>query len=446
MTSLYVCEADLNPSSFVESMEGLTSDIMVMNEREKGVASLGLASVEVAQGDPFQRVTLSKPFAELREELNRMKASMSGVDREDLIPCDLIQEETSTLTASALNLLQSRWFDIVEMEGSEEAVVDRFKYIPDSRFLSRARNLVSKLDALPMAGSVHSHGVGGGMADSKVYTPIGGRSGSGGRGGRGGRGQNPVALNPELNVVSVVDNAAPDKSWASISDLSRSIFLQQEIGMVGEEQSWIVELVPPHLPRAPLSPSKLDVASGILDFDKLWKSPPNRDYVPCVEPSSNYTTSGGSQGYLLVHTNGGLNQIICDMVAVARIINATLVIPKLDKQSFCFSDVFDQDHFISSLANDVKVIRKLPKELANATRAVNLCERDTEMPRKLMRILKKLREEDPAYYQLCHHVRHSEQPREGFFLLTNLVEDQVGGMNCYVDWIMQIHRQVQQNA
>ncbi|GMP50976.1 hypothetical protein CsSME_00017384 [Camellia sinensis var. sinensis] len=36
------------------------------------------------------------------------------------------------------------------------------------------------------------------MADSKVYTLIGGRSGSGGRGGRGGRGQNPVALNPEL--------------------------------------------------------------------------------------------------------------------------------------------------------------------------------------------------------------------------------------------------------
>lgn len=67
-----------------------------------------------------------------------------------------------------------------------------------------------------MAGSVHSHGVGGGMADSKVYTPIGGRSGSGGHGGSGGRGQNPVALNPELNVVSAVDNAAPDKSWASV--------------------------------------------------------------------------------------------------------------------------------------------------------------------------------------------------------------------------------------
>ncbi|KAI7997811.1 Dynamin-related protein 3A [Camellia lanceoleosa] len=137
---------------------------------------------------------------------------MSGVYRDDLIPCDLIQEET----ASALNLLQSRWSDIVEMKGSEEAVVDRFKYIPDSVFLARARNLVSKLDALPMAGSVHSHGVGGGMADSKVHTPIGGRSGSGGRRGRGGRGQNPVALNPELNVVVAVDNAAPDKSWTSV--------------------------------------------------------------------------------------------------------------------------------------------------------------------------------------------------------------------------------------
>lgn len=35
-----------------------------------------------------------------------------------------------------------------------------------------------------------------------------------------------------------------------------------------------------------------------------------------------------------------------------------------------FSDVFDEDHFISALAYDVKVIKKLPKELATAPRAV----------------------------------------------------------------------------
>ncbi|CAL5392089.1 unnamed protein product [Camellia sinensis] len=206
-------------------MEGLTSDILAMNEREKGVASLGLALVEVAQ------------------ELNRMKASMSGVDREDLIPCDLIQEETSTLTASALNLLQSRWSDIVEMEGSE------------------ARNLVSKLDALPMAGSVHSHRVGGGMADSKVYTPIGGRSGSGGRGGRGGRGQNPVALNPELNVVSAVDNATPDKSWGSISDLSRSVFL----GLVD-----VMVVNPPYVPTPEDVVGREGIASAWAGGENGW--------------------------------------------------------------------------------------------------------------------------------------------------------------------------------
>ncbi|KAI3742630.1 hypothetical protein L1987_60319 [Smallanthus sonchifolius] len=72
---------------------------------------------------------------------------------------------------------------------------------------------------------------------------------------------------------------------------------------------------------------------------------------------------------------------------------------------------------------------------------VCLTERNNEMSRKLMGILKKLREADASYYLLCHLVRQGEQPREGFFLLLNLVEDQVGGMNGYADWMLQIHRQ-----
>ncbi|KAD3338275.1 hypothetical protein E3N88_33796 [Mikania micrantha] len=75
---------------------------------------------------------------------------------------------------------------------------------------------------------------------------------------------------------------------------------------------------------------------------------------------------------------------------------------------------------------------------------VCLTERNNEMSRKLMGILNKLREADKSYYQLCHLVRQGEQPREGFFLLLNLVEDQVGGMSGYRDWMLQIHRQVQQ--
>jgi hypothetical protein len=34
-----------------------------------------------------------------------------------------------------------------------------------------------------------------------------------------------------------------------------------------------------------------------------------------------------------------------------------------------FSDVFNEDHFINALANDVKVIKKLPMEMGGATRA-----------------------------------------------------------------------------
>ncbi|KAK3018194.1 hypothetical protein RJ639_002887 [Escallonia herrerae] len=77
---------------------------------------------------------------------------------------------------------------------------------------------------------------------------------------------------------------------------------------------------------------------------------------------------------------------------------------------------------------------------------VTLCECDNDMSRKPMRILKKLRETDQSYYQLSHLVRQGEQPREGFFLLSNLVEDQAGGVNGYLEWILQIHWQIQQNA
>ncbi|XP_028757386.1 O-fucosyltransferase 7 [Neltuma alba] len=145
-----------------------------------------------------------------------------------------------------------------------------------------------------------------------------------------------------------------------------------------DRQSWTRELAPPHLSKAPLSTPKLNNVRGDSDYDKLWKPPSNRGFLPCINPTYNYTTPAKSQGYLLVHTNGGLNQMrggICDMVAVARIINATLVIPELDKKSFWqdssnFSDVFDEEHFIKSLANDVEIVKKLPRELVNVTRIV----------------------------------------------------------------------------
>ncbi|KAK7818979.1 protein transport protein sec24-like [Quercus suber] len=100
--------------------------------------------------------------------------------------------------------------------------------------------------------------------------------------------------------------------------------------------------------------------------------------------------------------------------------------------------------FGRALSPDV-AMNLLGADFAAELSKVTLSERENEMSRKLMRILKKFRESDPSYYNLCHLVRQGEQPREGFLLLSNLVEDQMGGANGYVDWILQIHRQVQQN-
>ncbi|KAJ6392399.1 hypothetical protein OIU77_026209 [Salix suchowensis] len=57
---------------------------------------------------------------------------------------------------------------------------------------------------------------------------------------------------------------------------------------------------------------------------------------------------------------------ITDAVVAARILNATLVVPRLDQKSFWkdssdFSEIFDVDWYISSLSKDVKIIKSLPK-------------------------------------------------------------------------------------
>ncbi|KAK3143156.1 hypothetical protein QOZ80_4BG0359160 [Eleusine coracana subsp. coracana] len=98
--------------------------------------------------------------------------------------------------------------------------------------------------------------------------------------------------------------------------------------------------------------------------------------------------------------------------------------------------------------------RMLPPEFVNNILGVSLAnfadlskiqlrECDNEYSRKFMKTLRALREKDPSYHQLCRVVRQGEQPREGFLLLSNLVEDQMAGTSSYVDWILQIHRQTQ---
>ncbi|XP_022889703.1 O-fucosyltransferase 13 isoform X1 [Olea europaea var. sylvestris] len=80
-----------------------------------------------------------------------------------------------------------------------------------------------------------------------------------------------------------------------------------------------------------------------------------------------------SNGYIRVDCYGGLNQMrrdLCDGVGVARLLNATLVLPKFEvaaywNESSGFGDVFDVDYFIQKMSGFIEVVKELPAEIAS---------------------------------------------------------------------------------
>nr|POF00257.1 uncharacterized protein CFP56_29806 [Quercus suber] len=119
-----------------------------------------------------------------------------------------------------------------------------------------------------------------------------------------------------------------------------------------------------------------------------WNSTGRQGWKPCVDKSistTGFSELPKSNGFLIIEANGGLNQqrlSICDAVAVAGLLNATLVIPifhlnSVWRDSSKFGDIFDEDFFIYALKNHVNVVRELPEDILqqfdnNISKIVNL--------------------------------------------------------------------------
>ncbi|XP_039824607.1 O-fucosyltransferase 9-like isoform X2 [Panicum virgatum] len=145
----------------------------------------------------------------------------------------------------------------------------------------------------------------------------------------------------------------------------------------------VVEAAPPAPPAAPGSVYRSHlVFERLLPEMRAFAARPNslvtshhkkigKQWKPCISKRLTESESPSSNGFLVVEANGGLNQqriSICDAIAVARILNATLVTPAFHlnsvwRDSSKFGDIFDEDHFIESLRKHVRVVKQLPEDV-----------------------------------------------------------------------------------
>lgn len=124
-----------------------------------------------------------------------------------------------------------------------------------------------------------------------------------------------------------------------------------------------------------------------------WKPCADEHNLDFREPPS----PENSTGYILVSANGGLNQqrvAVCNAVAIARLLNATLVLPKflystVWKDSSQFGDIYQEEYFVNYLKPDVNIVKELPLELQSL---------DIEAIGSLVTDMDIMKESKPSYY------------------------------------------------
>ncbi|CAN1807482.1 O-fucosyltransferase 13 [Linum perenne] len=130
-----------------------------------------------------------------------------------------------------------------------------------------------------------------------------------------------------------------------------------------------ITLLSPTFPVIPVSPDYPTEGLAIWNIKRIVEWRPCKWWLQGhlnAPPTDN-------NGYIRVDCYGGLNQMrrdFCDGVGIARLLNATLVLPRFEaaaywNESSGFADVFDVDYFIQQVASFVKVVKELPPEIAS---------------------------------------------------------------------------------
>lgn len=127
---------------------------------------------------------------------------------------------------------------------------------------------------------------------------------------------------------------------------------------------------------SPFSQTQMRLISSSQHGEKdLWSVRRMFEWKPCKWWLQGHlpVLPAQSNGYIRVDCYGGLNQMrrdLCDGVGIARLLNATLVLPKFEvaaywDESSGFADVFDVDYFIQQMEGFIKVAKELPPEIAS---------------------------------------------------------------------------------
>ncbi|KAF7816630.1 protein EMBRYO SAC DEVELOPMENT ARREST 30-like [Senna tora] len=120
----------------------------------------------------------------------------------------------------------------------------------------------------------------------------------------------------------------------------------------------------------------------VIKNKKLWGAIESLEALqPYANPRINYSVpKEQNNGFIFAKVFGGFAQIrssICDLVAISRLLNATLVIPEIQESTRSrgiswkfksFSYIYNEDQFIAYLKNDIIIAKTLPENLKEGRR------------------------------------------------------------------------------